>query len=141
MARAAGFTLVEVVVASLLLLVITVPIMSAALGGRSLTARTNRRLAAAGAMRRVSEELKAYVVADASLAQGPGSGGDGWALPGDQSGLRALAAGHHELTPSVFLPSLAGAPYNAVLAYDVAVRQTPQGPQPDVVFDASWSEP
>lgn len=137
----AGYTLIEVVIASLLLMMMTIPIMTAAFSGRQLTAKTTHRQVVAAAVQQAAEELKAYVVADQTLAKGPGDGPTGWLLPGDQSGLTALAAGHHELSPSVYLPSLAAAPYDGTLSYDVTVRATPQGPQPDVTFNAKWSEP
>jgi len=136
-----GQTLIEVVIAILLLAMMTVPIMAAALSGRRLTERTTRRLQAAGHARRVAESLKAFVVADQALVSGPGDGPGGWSLPGDASGLSALAAGHHTLSPAMWLADLAAAPLNGTISYDVTVRMTPQGPQPDVAFDVRWTEP
>jgi type II secretory pathway pseudopilin PulG len=138
--RRDGQTLIEVIVAGLLLGMMTIPIMAAALGGRQLTAKTSRRLQAAADLRHAAEALKAYVVADTTLVSGPGTGGGGWVLPGDTSGLKALAAGHHVLLPATWLPDLAVPPYNGTISYDVAVRSTPQGPQPDVVFNVQWAD-
>jgi len=138
--RQGGQTLIEVVIASLLLAMMTIPIMSAAFGGRQLTAKTSRRLQAAADARHAAEALKAYVVADATLAAGPGVGIGGWVLPGDTSGLNALAAGHHVLSPSVWMPDLAPAPWNGNISYDVTIRSTPQGPQPDVAFNMQWTD-
>lgn len=138
--RRGGQTLIEVVIASLLLVMMTIPIMAAALSGRQMTARTTRRLQAAGHARHAAEALKAFVVADATLVSGPGAGSDGWVLSGDASGLNALAAGHHDLSPAEWLPDLAASPYNGTISYDVTVRLTPQGPQPDVVFNVQWAD-
>lgn len=138
--RQGGQTLIEVVIASLLLAMMTVPIMGAALSGRKLTARTSRRLQAAADARRAAEALKAYVVADPTLVSGPGVGLGGWVLPGDTSGLSALAAGHHDLDPATWLADLAAAPYNGTISYDVTVRSTPQGPQPDAAFNVKWTD-
>jgi Tfp pilus assembly protein FimT len=135
-----GETLLEIIIAILLLAMMTVPIMGAALGGRQLTLKTGHRQQAAADSRHVAEALKAYVVADTSLAEGPGTGTGGWTLPGDESGTYALAAGHHVLTPAVWLPEFASPPYNGTISYDVAVRSTPQGPQPDVAFNVQWNE-
>jgi hypothetical protein len=125
----------------MLMAIMTVPIMAAAFSGHNLTAKTTRRLQAAAGVRQASEALKAYVVADTTLATGPGTGASGWSLPGDTSGLSALAAGTHVLSPAVWLPELAAAPYTGTISYRVNVRATPQGPQPDVSFNVQWSEP
>lgn len=135
-----GQALIEVLIASLLLMMLIGPIMAAALSGRQLTARTTRRLQAAAAARHASEALKSFVVADETLVPGPGRGIGGWKLPGDSGGLSALAAGRHVLSPDAWLPDLAAPPYNGSISYDVTVRMTPQGPQPDVVFSVQWTE-
>ncbi len=135
-----GHTLVEVVIASLLIGMMTVPIMATVYNGRRLTERTTRRVQAAAHVRRLTEALKPYVVADKSLAQGPGTGALGWNLPGDTSPLTALAAGRHDLDPEVWLPDMHAAPLNGRISYDVAVRLTPQGPQPDVTVQVAWDE-
>ena len=134
-----GYTLVEVVIATLIIAMMAGPMMSVALTGRMSVGRTDRRVAAAASVRRLSETLKAFVTADRTLALGPGSGADGWTLPGDDSGAYALAAGHHALQVSQWAPALAA--YQGAIAYDVAVRSTPSGPQPDVTFSIAWSEP
>ena len=75
-----------------------------------------------------------------TLISGPGIGPGGWALSGDASGLSALAAGRHDLSPAEWLPDLAAPPYNGTIFYDVSVRLTPQGPQPDVAFNVQWTD-
>lgn len=129
----------EVIVSILLLAMMATPIMSVALSGRMASGRADRRIAAAAAIRRVSEHLKAYVTADATLARGPGDGDDGWRLPGDSSKLPALGPGHHELEPARWSPALET--YSGRISYDVEVRSTPSGAQPSVSFSVSWTEP
>lgn len=106
---------------------------------RAAAGLTERRAAAADAVRRLAEELSPYVTADPALAAGPGKGFDGWSLPGDLSGKRALEAGEHGLDPAAWSAALI--PYGGVLSYTVAVRETPSGPQPDVSFRVTWEEP
>jgi type II secretory pathway pseudopilin PulG len=136
-----GTTLIEVVVSILLLAMMAAPIMSVVLNGAMISGRTQRRMAAALAVRRVSEHLKAYVTADRSVALGPGIGSDGWNLPGDASGLAALQGGHHALSAALWLQPLEPKPYLGVISYDVTNRMTPSGPEPDVRFAISWTEP
>lgn len=134
-----GASLVEVVISMLLLAMMTAPIMSTVLTGSLSSKRADRRLSAASSVRAVSENLKAYVTADPSLVQGAGAGPDGWTLPGDRSNLYALAPGHHELDPVRWAPGLNG--FGATISYDVTVRTTNSGPEPDVVFNVAWTEP
>lgn len=133
-----GFTLVELIIATLMIGVIAGAMMSVTLTGRMSVGRVDRRVAAAAAVRGVSEALKAYVTADRTLAQGPGVGADGWTLPGDLSVLPAFAAGHHELSTGRWAPVLAA--QGGRISYDVTLRQTGSGPQPDVRFAVSWSD-
>lgn len=134
--RCGGQSLIEVIISCGLVMIITIPIMAAALGGHQLTGNTSNRLQAAADARHLSEALKAYVVADTSIVVGPsGAAGavNGWVLPGDSSGLYALAVGTHTLDPATWLPGL-----NGTISYTVATRQTPQGPQADVSFNVQW---
>ena len=139
MRHARGSSLIEVIISILLFAMMTVPIMSTILSGAMSSGRTQRRGEAATAVRRVSENLKAYVTADRSLALGPGVGSDGWSLPGDASGLAALQGGPHDLAAGIWLQTLA--PYSGSISYDVTDRATPSGPEPDVRFSVSWKEP
>lgn len=136
-----GTSLIEVVISMLLLAMISVPIMATILTGAMSSGRLQRRGDAAAAVRRVSENLKAYVTADPSLALGPGVGSDGWSLPGDSSGLSALQGGRHPLSAEMWLQTLAPNPYSGRISYDVTDRMTPSGHQPDVRFAVSWTEP
>lgn len=135
----AGTTLIEVIIATLLFALVAVPVMSVALTGRMSSGRFDRRVAAAAAMRSMSESLKAYVTADPALAAGPGAGVDGWSLPGDASGLRALAPGRHDLNVAQWAPVLA--PYGGKVSYTVVAAATPLGPQPTATFSVTWDEP
>lgn len=137
--RDAGFTLVEVTISMLFIGIMTAVCMPTFLTVSMAEGRASRRSAAADAVHRVAEELKRYVTADRSLANGPGTGFDGWLLPGDQSGMPALAPGEHILNPALWAAPLASS--GAALSYTVAVRATPNGPQPDVTFRVSWQEP
>lgn len=134
-----GSTLVEVIIAMLLIGLMSAMCMPAFLTGRMSEGRSDRRVAAADAVRCLAEELKGYVAADPSLANGPGTGIDGWVLPGDRSGMRALESGTHTLDPVLWAGPLA--PFGGRLSYTVTVRATPSGPQPDVAFLVSWQEP
>ncbi|MBI3564819.1 MAG: hypothetical protein HY079_06455 [Elusimicrobia bacterium] len=134
-----GTSLAEVVIAILIVAMMAVPIMSVALTGTLASGRGARRVAAASAVRRVSENLKAYVTADPAAATGPGEGLDGWTLPGDLSGARALAPGHHDLASARWAPELAA--YRGAISYDVSLATTTAGPQPNVLFHVSWEDP
>jgi prepilin-type N-terminal cleavage/methylation domain-containing protein len=137
--RPRGHTLVEVVIAMLLIAIMTTLVLPTFLTGRISAGRSERRDAAADAVHRLSEELKNYVTADRSLVNGSGTGPDGWSLPGDRSGNWALAPGLHDLDPAVWAAPLA--PYQGALSYTVAVRATPSGPEPRVNFRVNWQEP
>ncbi|MBI4371770.1 MAG: hypothetical protein HY552_05685 [Elusimicrobia bacterium] len=125
--------------ATLLVAFMTVPVMALLLSARLSMGRQSRQVAAAAAVRRLSEVLKAYVVADLSLAPGPGAGPEGWSLPGDRRGGYALADGVHELDPALWAVDLSS--YSAVVRYQVTTVGTPAGPQSRVSFEVSWKEP
>ena len=62
-------------------------------------------------------------------------------MPGDASGLAALEGGHHALSAALWLQPLEPKPYLGAISYDVTSRMTPLGPEPDVRFAISWTEP
>ncbi len=134
-----GSSLAEVVIAILIVAMMAAPIMSVALTSTMASGRGSRRVAAASAVRRLSEHLKSYLTADAAVTAGPGQGPDGWNLPGDLSAMPALRAGHHELTPGLWAPELSA--YQGRISYDVTLGSTTTGPQPNVVFNVTWTEP
>lgn len=139
MTRERGSSLAEVMVAVLIVGLMTGPIMSVLMTGTMAAGRTGRRVAAAASVKRLAENLKSFVTADRSFVNGPGTGPDGWSLPGDASGLGALDEGHHRLLPSVWTPELE--PFSGQISYDVFVDSTPAGPVPTVSFSVSWNEP
>lgn len=130
--------MIELVIAVLIIGVMTAPMVTIGLSGRINMAKTDRRLAAAAAVRKVSEALKAYVTADRTVANGPGSGATGWMLPGDSSNLPALESGTHTLDVSTWAPSLASV--GGTLSYTVTQRSTPSGTMADVAFTISWND-
>lgn len=134
-----GHTIIEVVVAMLLIAIMSALALPSFLTGQMSVGRSERRDAAADAVHRLSEELKSYVTADRTLVNGSGAGPDGWSLPGDRSGNWALAPGAHDLDPALWAGPLAA--YRGALSYTVAVRATPSGPEPSVSFQVSWQEP
>ncbi|MDE2509758.1 MAG: prepilin-type N-terminal cleavage/methylation domain-containing protein [Elusimicrobia bacterium] len=140
MRREQGSSLVEVVISILLMAMLAVPIMSVAMSGHMAAGRAARRVAAAAAVRRISEHLKAYVTADRTLVRGPGDGDDGWHLPGDQGAREALGPGRHVLDPTRWLPAELTA-VGGRISYDVTPRRTPLGIEPDVRFSVGWDEP
>ncbi len=139
--RRAGYTLLEVLIALVIVCVIVVSSFSVTLVSRQNRGRIDRRTAAALATREVAQKLKMFVTADRTLAHGPDAGVDGWSLHGDRCNCYALADGQHNLDPAVWMPSLAAAPYNGTISYTVATTPTAVGPQPTVTFAVNWSEP
>lgn len=134
-----GHTLIEVVVSMLLISVMAALSMPAFVTGRMAEGRSQRRDAAADAVQRLSEELKNYVTADRTIVDGPGTGADGWSLPGDLSRNWALAPGQHALDPAQWAAALT--PFQGSISYTVTVRNTPSGPEPSVAFRVGWEEP
>ena len=96
--REAGFTLVEVVVASLVSAMMITSFFSIALTSRMQTGRSNRKLAASQQAARVLEKLRGYVadptVYNTGYLQLPNAG----KLPGDASGVWALTPGLHDVS-------------------------------------------
>lgn len=133
-----GSTLIEAVASMMIVAMMTAPIMATVLSASISSQSSSRRSAAADAARGLSEHLKAYVTADASLVAGPGAGADGWSLAGDASGLAAFAAGHHALEAAIWAPALRDC--GGQISYDVSVRDTPAGREPDVTFNVSWND-
>lgn len=134
-----GNTLVEVVIAMLLILIASSAITGTVLTGRQSAGRTVRRAQAAQAVRRVAEALKVYQTADTAVATGPGGAPNGWGLPGDACGCAAFQSGLHSLDSAVWAPDLAA--QGGGISYTVTTEDTALGPQPTVVFDVTWTEP
>ncbi|MBI4061969.1 MAG: type II secretion system protein [Elusimicrobia bacterium] len=143
-----GYTLIEVVVAMLLIGLMSALCMPAFLTGRMADGRAARRAAAADAVHRAAEELKAYVTADIGAGtRGPGTNcsgnANGWCLPGDASGSWALDHNvAHNLTGAPWAALLAT--WGGTLSYSVAVPDATKSSlvqQPTVTFNVAWSEP
>jgi len=131
-----GTTLMEIVIAVLVLGMTAAAVMPVFLTSAMSTKRVDRRQAAVDCIRRLTEELKGYVAADHINVTGPGGGTNGWYLPGDTSGKWALQEGAHSLDPRVWCPSLADCA--VAVSYTVTVRYTMSGPQPDVSVTVDW---
>lgn len=108
--KADGFTLVEVVIGTLLIAIMVGPLFSVALTARQSKPRVDQKTAAALAANRLLERLKLYVTADTAASPGPapGTSPNGWGLPGDPCGCYALSPGVHQLAPAAWLPELPG---------------------------------
>ncbi|MFI5346550.1 MAG: prepilin-type N-terminal cleavage/methylation domain-containing protein [Elusimicrobiota bacterium] len=135
----AGYTLVEVVIAMLLVLIAVSAIMGTVITGRQSAGRTVRRAQAAQAVRRVAEALKVYRTADTSAVPGPGVGANGWGMPGDACACGAFQTGSHDLSPAIWAPELAA--QGGRVSYTVTAQDTALGPQPSVDFHVTWTEP
>ncbi len=155
--KARGYTLVEVVVAMLLIAVMVSSVISVALSAKQGGGKTERRLIAARASKHLTAMLKTYV-ADPSIAVttataaswGPGTGTNKWSLDdgtindNDINGspcvdCYALAPGTH--TVLGILPSwFEAAPYGARIKYYVNnPLSAGQGTPVSVTVD--WTEP
>jgi Tfp pilus assembly protein PilV len=139
--RDRGQTIIEAVVAMLIVMVAAGSVMGVLVTGKESAGRTVRRAQAAQAVQTLAEALKAYQTADTAAAPGPGPAGtaNGWGLPGDACGCAAFSAGPHALNPAVWAPNLAA--QGGKISYTVAATATPLGPQPSVSFDVAWTEP
>ncbi len=137
--KAKGFTLAEVVIAMLVVMVAAPASRATAMTGRQAAGRTGRRVQAAQAARGVAEALKLYQPADITAAPGPGGPPNGWGLPGDLCGCAALRNGVHNLSAAVWAPDLAAQGGN--ISYTVTTKATALGPQPTAAFDVTWTEP
>jgi Tfp pilus assembly protein PilV len=131
--------LVEVIVAMMLVLVAVTAVMSVLTTSKQSVGRSQRRVSAAMAARRVTEALKVYDTADTTVVAGPGVAPNGWGLPGDSCNCAALRVGTHTLNPAVWAPDLASA--GGTISYTVATTATALGLQPTVTLDVKWSEP
>ncbi len=122
--RETGFTLVETLVAILLMAVVVMSVFSIALTSRTAGKKTSRKAIAGIYTKTVEEKLKSYITGDLdSTTSGPNAD---WWIPGDACGnCWALAPGAHDMTsilPAVCTPNqpiCSGAPANATLTYTV----------------------
>ncbi len=137
-----GFTLAEVLIATVLVCIVAMGALSVAVTGRMGPGRMSRRAAAAMSVQRLSETLKNFVAADTLTVAGPGGApANGWSLPGDACSCNALSSGAHTLDPKLWLSQLSAAPYNGTIGYTVVNAATANGPEPTVTFSVGWTEP
>lgn len=133
-----GYTLVETLVAVMLISVVVTSVFSLVLTAKMGSKKTGRRAEALYYVQQYRELLKAYVTADTSVP-GPTPG---WVLPGDPCGCYALSNGTHNLTP--LLPaSFTGPPASGQLSYtvtDVACGGGGLLPCKNVTFNVSWQK-
>lgn len=136
--KAAGFTLVEVLIATLLLAVGVAGVFSVTLSARVQSKRHAGRDKINQYGRRLQEELKSYVTADPSNLQG--APGNSWRHPNDTCGQPALSdACTHDVT-SMLPAELKSAPFNAKLTYQVStVAKT--GGLKKVEITMTWDDP
>lgn len=93
----AGFSLVETMIAVLLISVVVTSVFSLALTAKVTSVNTDRRSAALLAIAQAREKLKAYVTADRSA--GVPSPNSNWRMKEDITGSGyALSPGEHDVT-------------------------------------------
>lgn len=141
--RAAGYTLVEIVVAVLLTSVMVTSVFSIALTAKTGGTKSDRKIVAAQAAKRMTSQLKNFVTgcscdpasgacgADCALAgflgPTPRAGAASWYLNDPTNNVNdsrgdvwALASGVHNITGTGVLPAqFLAAPYNAYITYTV----------------------
>ncbi|MBI3300345.1 MAG: prepilin-type N-terminal cleavage/methylation domain-containing protein [Elusimicrobia bacterium] len=129
-----GYTLVETMIAVLLVSVVVTSVFSMVLTARTGVNKSGKKGQAVFYLREVVEALKTYVTADLT-APGPNS----WQLPGDTCGCWALQAGAHNATG--YLPtSFTGAPTSGQLTYDVIDMACGAATCKQVTFNLTWNE-
>lgn len=135
-ARAArrGYTLVETLIAMMLISVVVTSVFSLVLTARMGVKKSGKRGQAIFYLRQVMEGLKGFVTADTS-APGPNN----WVLPGDTCGCYALQAGNHNVT-NFLPPSFRAAPTNGQLSYVVTDANCGGQTCKQVSFSISWVE-
>ncbi len=159
-----GFTLLEVMVATVIASVLAVALISVALSTKTSSVHMDRRLLAAQTTKALQSALKAYVTGDPTSVK-PGLCGpntawgspsacstDMWCLktavqtdtqPGGANPCWALNPGTHTIGCTAagedsrcFLPyALRRIPYNGTLVYTVS------GSPPKVSINVNWTEP
>lgn len=152
-----GYTLVEVVVAMLLMAIMVSSVFSLALSSRQAGGKSERRMEAARITKEVTGLLKNYVTGDptTTLIAGPNANNPAntWSLD-DPTRVPpvtdtctcggpnpyALAPGTH--TIAGLLPLwFSGPPYNATLKYYVGSETIDGSPAPQINVTVDWTEP
>lgn len=128
-----GYTLVETLVAVMLISVVVTSVFSLVLTAKLGTKKTGRRAEAMLLARAYMETLKSFVTAD-TTQPGPFPG---WVLPGDPCGCYALQNGVHNLTTALPV-EFRNAPINGQLTYTVSDVACGALTCKSVVFNVSW---
>lgn len=136
-----GFSLIEVMIGTLLMGLVATSVFGVALSTSQNSGRIGRKTAASLVGRKIMEQLKNYVTADTIGTTGPGAAPNGWGFPGDDCACYAFSTGTHNLDATLWLPELAGPPYNAKLSYTVTNAATGNGNQPTVSLNIGWNAP
>lgn len=162
---AAGYTLVEVIVAMLISCIMVTSMFSVAITQKASTGKSDRRILANQGAAQISAMLTGYVTGcgcnpatgacstvnnDCTQLLGPNKSAAGaatWFLNGDagitdsRGNVYALTFGNHTLT-NVLPAWFEGAPYNARVSYTVTNLQNVNGrPVPQVAVTVNWTEP
>lgn len=159
----AGYTLVEIVIAMLLTSIMVTSVFSVALTSKQSGGKSDRRLLAAQAAKRMTSQLRNFVTGCACDAgtgacsaasctlQGPTPrpGVASWYLNDPVNNINdsrgdiwALTSGLHTITGTGVLPAwFLAAPYNASIQYTVDNSVVIDGrPVPRVTLDVVWTE-
>ncbi|OGR86329.1 MAG: hypothetical protein A3J74_11475 [Elusimicrobia bacterium RIFCSPHIGHO2_02_FULL_57_9] len=150
-----GFTLLELLIAILVIAAMSSGLYTVVLSVRKGGGRADRRFMAGAAARSLHDALRNYVSADPTTDMGPNknrSGAQTWNIhtPGliaDSMGdVYALAPGPpaHQLTgflETVAPPWFKDPPYNATIKYLVTPSANPALLGPEVSVDVDWDEP
>ncbi|MDX6770257.1 MAG: type II secretion system protein [Elusimicrobiota bacterium] len=162
--RRAGYTLVEVVIAVLLTSIMVTSVFSVALTSKQGGGKSDRRLVAAQAAKRMTSQLRNFVTgcdcnattgvcsAASCTIQGPTprAGVASWylndptnAVNDSRGDVWALASGVHTITGTGVLPAwFLAAPFNGSVQYTVDNSVVVNGrPVPQVTLDVVWTEP
>lgn len=110
-----GYTLVETLVAVMLISVVVTSVFSLVLTAKMGSRKTGRKAEALFYVQQYRELLKSYVTADTSVA-GPAGG---WNITGDSCGCYALQTGVQHHMTSQLPASFTAAPVNGRLYYEV----------------------
>ena len=130
-----GYTLVEVLVAVMLIATVVTSVFSLVLTAKMGVKKTGRRAEAMFLSRQYMETLKSFVTADVTQP-GPFPG---WVLPGDPCGCYALQNGIHVMTAA--LPTtFRSAPVNGQLTYNVTDVPCGASTCKSVTFNVSWQD-
>jgi len=145
-----GFSLVETMIATLLISVVVTSVFSLALTSKVSSIRVDRRSVAIQAITQAREKLKAYVTADKGGAiTGPNAN---WRLPEDDCGptaeyavgtcpsnCSALDICAHNVTRLLPVRERS-APIKMRLIYTVTKANKADGEGHKVIFNSSWEE-